>query len=69
MPSAGESRSPSTLAFTKIATHGPPWVPPVSRRPHFRHAFTRSHYALGPLHLPSYSLELTGHMPLNDFCN
>jgi hypothetical protein len=26
---------------------------PVSRRPHFRHAFTRSHYALGPLACPA----------------
>lgn len=61
MPSADESRNPSTFAFAKIATHGPPWVPRVSPRPHFRHAFTRSHYALGPLAYPAirWSLRAT----------
>lgn len=53
MPSTDEFRSPPTFAFANIATHGPPWVPSVSRRPHFRHAFTRSHYALGPLAYPA----------------
>jgi hypothetical protein len=69
MPSTDESRNPSTFAFANIATHGPPRVPrvspsaPLPTRVHAQPLRARS------TRLPSYSLELAGHVPLIDFCN
>jgi hypothetical protein len=70
MPSTDESRGASAFAFANTATYGPPLVSqgwPL--RPSFRHAFTRSHCALGPLAVRVFAGGSSGHMPPIDFCN
>lgn len=69
MPSADVSPGSLATLIAPVTIPEPPLVPRVAPRPSFRHAFTHSHCALGPLAYPDCSLELTGHVPPIDFCN